>query len=310
MPTNLPNYVLVTAARNEAAFIEETLKSVVAQTVRPLRWVIVSDGSTDGTDDIVRKYAADHPWIELLRMPERQERHFAGKVYAFNAGYARVKDLAFEVIGNLDADLSFDESYFEFLMARFAESPRLGVAGTAYRQGNVICDNRFSIEDVPGACQLFRRECFEEIGGYIPVKAGGVDFIAVLTARTKGWKTKTFTGIVSLHHRNSGTAQRGRFMAKFHEGVKDYALGGHPLWAFIRAGYQMANRPFVAGGLTLAAGYFWALARRVESPMSCELVAFRRREQMQRLKGLVRGAPICGKPASQSQNLSGARLPQ
>src|SRR5664279_6182436 len=105
----LPTYVLITPARNEAQFIELTIKSVVSQTVRPLKWVIVSDGSTDGTDDIVHKYAAEYPWIELVRMPERRERHFAGKVHAFNAGYGSVRDLEYEVIGNLDGDISFDE---------------------------------------------------------------------------------------------------------------------------------------------------------------------------------------------------------
>src|ERR1017187_2624764 len=113
MPT-LPTYVLITPARNEARFIEVTIKSVVAQTHRPLKWVIVSDGSTDGTDDIVGRYMADHPWIELIRMPERRERHFAGKVHAFNAGYAKVTGLNYDIIGNLDADVSFDEDYLEF----------------------------------------------------------------------------------------------------------------------------------------------------------------------------------------------------
>src|SRR5271166_6263569 len=95
----LPTYVLITAARDEAEFIELTIKSVVSQTVRPLKWVIISDGSTDGTDDIVSKYAAEYPWIELVRMPERRERHFAGKVHAFSAGHAAVRDLQFDVIG-------------------------------------------------------------------------------------------------------------------------------------------------------------------------------------------------------------------
>ena len=87
----MPGYVLVTAARNEAEFIELTIKSVVAQTIRPLKWVIVSDGSTDGTDEIVRSYARDYPWIDLVRMPARRERHFAGKAYAFNTGLARCR---------------------------------------------------------------------------------------------------------------------------------------------------------------------------------------------------------------------------
>src|ERR1700730_14135112 len=106
--TTLPTYVLITPARNEAQFIELTIRSVVTQTVRPLRWIIVSDGSTDGTDDIVRKYTRDYPWIQLVRMPERRERHFAGKVHAFNSGYERLRDLGYDVIANLDGDISFD----------------------------------------------------------------------------------------------------------------------------------------------------------------------------------------------------------
>lgn len=281
----LPTYVLVTPARNEAAFIEQTIKSVVAQTLRPVRWVIVSDGSTDGTDNIVLEHAAEHAWMELVRMPERRERHFAGKILAFNAGYARLQNTKYDVIGNLDADISFDEDYLAFLMSKFAEDPRLGVAGTPYRQRNGTYDYRFtSVEDVLGACQLFRRDCFEEIGGYVPVKYGGVDDIPVFTARMKGWKTRTFTDKVSLHHRVSGTAEHGVLMAKFRTGVLDYTLGVHPLWEFFRSLYQMTNRPLFAGGLALLAGYVWASARGMERPISPELVAFRRREQMHRLK--------------------------
>jgi len=123
-------YVLITPARDEAEFIELTIKSVVAQTVRPTKWVIVSDGSTDGTDDIVLKYAAEHPWIDLVRMPPRQERHFAGKVHAFNAGYERVREIAFDAIVSLDADISFSQDYFSFLMGRLEMDPDLGLIGT------------------------------------------------------------------------------------------------------------------------------------------------------------------------------------
>jgi biofilm PGA synthesis N-glycosyltransferase PgaC len=283
------SYVLITPARNEAAFIELTLKSVVAQTVRPLKWVIVSDGSTDGTDEIVAKYLADNPWIELLRMPERRERHFAGKVHAFNAGYARVKDLPFEIVGSLDADLSFDSEYFLFLLAKLAENPELGLVGTPFQDGpNKTYDFRFvSIEHVSGACQLFRRQCFEDIGGYKPVKGGGIDHIAVLTARMKGWKTRTFTEKMSIHHRPMGTAERGTFKARFKTGSLDYALGGHPIWELFRTCYQMSKRPVLIGGLTLLAGYLWAFATRAERPISPELVKFRRSEQMHRLRNFL-----------------------
>ena len=119
------NYVLITPARNEEAFIQLTLQSVVAQTIRPLKWVIVSDGSTDKTDEIVQSYAAKHSWIELLRMPERTERHFAGKVHAFNAGYERLKGLDYQFICSLDADISFGPDYFEFLCRSLSKARNL-----------------------------------------------------------------------------------------------------------------------------------------------------------------------------------------
>src|SRR6266511_739346 len=282
-------YVLITPARNEAKFIALTIKSVVGQTIRPAKWVIVSDGSTDGTDDIVSKYAAEHRWIELVRMPERRERHFAGKVHAFNAGYARMKDMKYDVIGNLDGDISFDEDYFSFLLSKLAQDPALGLVGTPFKARSTY-DYRFvSIEHVSGPCQLFRRECFEEIGGYVPVKNGGVDVIAVITARMKGWKTKTFTDRAYQHHRQMGTAGHGVLMGGFRDGAKDSAVGGHPCWERCRTAYQMTKWPFVVGGLMLLVGYVWAMVRRVERPVSPELIEFRRREQMRRLRKFLTG---------------------
>src|ERR1043166_5117062 len=251
----LSRYVLITPARNEAQFIELTLKSVVAQKVLPLKWVIVSDGSTDGTDDIVRRYAAEHSWIELVQMTERRERHFAGKVHAFNAGYERVKNLEYEVIGSMDGDISFDPEYFFFLLGKLSENAELGLVGTPFKDTSMY-DYRFvSIEHVSGACQLFRRECFEQIGGYIPLKGGGIDQVAVLSARMNGWKTRTFTEKICLHHRPMGTAEHGTLRAKYKLGIKDYALGGHPLWELFRTFYQMTKPPFVLGGLALGFGY-------------------------------------------------------
>jgi glycosyltransferase involved in cell wall biosynthesis len=302
----LPTYVLITPARNEAEFIELTIKSMVAQTVRPAKWVIVSDGSTDGTDEIVKKYAADHDWIELLRMPERRERHFAGKVYAFNAGYARMKDLGYEVIGLVDGDISFDEEYFSFLLGKLVGDPKLGLAGTPFKGiSSSAYDYRFvSIEHVSGCCQLFRRECFEDIGGYVPVKNGGIDHIAVLTARMKGWKTRTFTEKVVLHHREIGTAQSGAIKRGFRTGAQDYSLGGHPLWEICRTLYQMTKKPFVLGGLVLGAGYFWSMIRRKQRPISPEMIAFRRREQMQRLREFFAGNKSHREPAPQRHSES------
>jgi biofilm PGA synthesis N-glycosyltransferase PgaC len=294
--TTLPIYVLITPARNEAQFIELTIRSVLSQTVLPLKWIIVSDGSTDGTDNIVSKYTNDRPWIELVRMPQRQERHFAGKVHAFNAGYARVKELSYDVIGNLDGDITFDQDYLAFLLSKFADNPRLGVGGTPYEERNTQYDYRFvSIEHVPGACQLFRRKCFEEIGGYAPLKGGTIDSIAVMTARMKGWETRAFTDKLCRHHRESGTAQSGALTARFRRGAKGYAVGNHPVWEMFRAVYQMTRRPYIIGGLALLCGYVWSLIRRRERPVSLELVAFQRQEQMQRLRQLLKGRWILGR---------------
>jgi poly-beta-1,6-N-acetyl-D-glucosamine synthase len=274
-------YVLITPARNEADFIEKTLLSVIVQTILPLKWVIVSDGSTDGTDDIVKRYATEHQWIELVRMPERKERHFAGKVFAFNQGYARVKELDYDMIGSLDADISFDPEYFEFLLGKFAKDPQLGLAGTPFSEETVKYDFRVTRkEHVSGACQLFKRACFEDVGGYVPLKAGAIDLVAVVTARMRGWKTETFTDKISVHHRRMGTAKHNVLVSMFRDGYYDYPMGVHPLWEIFRTIYHLSKKPIILGGLLHMTGYFWALLRRTPTLVSREFVRFRRKEQM------------------------------
>lgn len=287
--SKLPSYVLITPARNEARLIEQTIQSVVRQTVLPMKWVIVSDGSTDGTDEIVRRYALEHDWIELLSLPERKERHFAGKAHAFSAGKARVDGLPYEVIANLDADITFESGYFAFLLEKLTTDPLLGVVGTPYVETNqAIYDYRYvSLEHVSGACQVFRRQCYEAIGGYAAVKVGTIDCIAVITARMKGWKTRTFPEQVCWHHRLVGTAQSSPTKSRFVGGVMDYTMGNHPLWQLFRTLYQMGQKPYVVRGLVIAAGYVWAWLRRVQRPVSAELIAFHRREQMQRLRAAL-----------------------
>lgn len=293
------SYALITPARNETAFIEYTIRSVIQQTVLPVRWVIVSDGSTDGTDEIVKTYVATYSWIELLRMPERSERHFAGKVHAFNAGYERVKGFGCDVIGSLDADISFDKDYFSFLLQKFADNPQLGVAGTPFTEGTTGYDFRYaSTEHVSGACQLFRRECFEAIGGYVPLKVGGIDLVAVTTARMKGWHTKTFTEKTCVHHKRTQTGQVN-LKSAFRSGYHDYLMGSHPLWQLLRCAYHLTKKPLIFGGSALLIGYFWALATRAKRPVSEELVIFRRKEQMKRLTSLLRkgvsaNVALCG----------------
>lgn len=285
-------YALITPARDEERYIDLTLRSMAVQTRPPLRWVIVSDGSTDRTDEIVRGYAGRYPWIELVCMPQRRERHFAGKVRAFEAGYDRLRGLDFGVVGNLDADVSFEPDHFAFLIERMEADPRLGVAGAPFREGTFQYDYRFSnIENVWGGCQLFRRECYEAIGGYRPLKGGGVDHVAVLSARMHGWRTRTFRERVCIHHRQMGTALAGSLKAKYRLGVKDHSVGNHPLWELSRAVYQMSKPPLVLGGAALGWGFLRSMLGRRETPLAPEVVRFVRREQMERLGRFLRQLP-------------------
>ncbi len=289
--STLPAYVLITPSRNEEALIEKTIQSVIQQTVLPLKWVIVNDGSTDSTGAIAERYAAEHDWIEVVNQPVRKERNFAAKVHAFNAGQERLKNINYEIIGNLDSDVLLDKDHFEFLLGKFRDEPRLGVAGTVFREEGGYNSGTDSFEGqnyVSGQCQVFRRECFEEIGGYFANKAGGIDWIAVETARLKGWKTRSFREKSFFHHRPLGTADRGVLAASFSYGQKDYFLGGHPLWELFRVSYRMTKRPYVVDGLALGLGYGLAAVRRLKRPVSKELVAFHRWEQMRKLRAIVR----------------------
>lgn len=285
-----PSYVLITPAHNEEALIATTINSVVSQTVLPLKWVIVDDGSTDSTAAIVGKYLPTHKWIELVQIPHRKDRSFSAKVRAFNAGYERVKDLRYDVIGNLDADISFEPSYLEFLLGKFVADPTLGVAGTIFKEDGYSSE-RDSFEGqnhVAGGCQLFRKQCFDQIGGFKANKAGGVDWMAVTTARMMGWKTRAFREMSFFHHRHLGTAELSIVLALFTYGERDYYLGGHPVWELFRVAYKMTRMPYVIGGLSLGLGYASAMLRRIDRPVSNELMAFHRKEQMRKLKNILK----------------------
>lgn len=285
----LPTYVIVTPAWNEEQFIEKTIQSVISQNLLPLRWIIVSDGSTDRTDAIALSYAANHSWIEVIRMPEHRDRHFAAKVQAFNAGLARVKSLPYDVVVALDADISFDCDYFLFLLSKLAENPKLGLVGTPFAENGATYDFRFaSLEHVSGACQVFRRECFENIGGYIPIKGGGIDLTAVLSARMKGWSTRSFPEKLCTHHREQGSASKTGLAAIFVTGRKDYLLGADPVWQLLRAAYRIPQRPYVIGGLALLVGYLWPAVQRKPWTIPANIVSFRRQDQRARLRALIR----------------------
>ena len=283
------SYILITPAYNEEQFIEKTIQSTISQTVLPKIWIIVSDGSTDNTNEIIQKYAKNRDWIKFIQNPKKKERNFAAKVEAFNVGYNMLNDIKFDIIGNLDGDISFNNDYFEYILGKFEQDPRLGVAGTDYTENNFHSnkDSYINVHHVNGQCQLFQKRCFEDIGGYTPMKEGGIDWVAVTTARMKGWNTRSFPDRTFYHHRSAGTANGNIYLARYKYGKKDYFLGGHPLWQICRGMFQMSKKPYFFGGFLLLTGYFWSMIKRVKRPISKELKDFIRTEQMARLKLLI-----------------------
>ena len=284
------NYVLITPARNEETFIRKSLDSVTTQTHLPLRWVVVDDGSTDRTAEIVEAYAKKFPWLELVRRSPHVDRSFAGKVNAFKAGFERIKDLNYDIVGNLDADISFPPDYLEFLMKQFAGDPKLGVGGTPFTEDSGYDTAKDSFEGdnyVAGGCQLFRKACFQEIGGYIPIRGGGIDWIAVMSARMKGWKVRSFAEKRFHHYRTLGTAEKGALGALYDYGKRAYSLGSSPIWHVVRCLYRMKSQPYVSGGVALGCGYFWSSLFRKPRPVSREMIRFYRREQMQKLRTII-----------------------
>jgi len=282
-------YVLMTPARNEEENIEGLLKSVAAQTILPAKWVIADDGSTDRTAEIIRSYANVYQWITLHSMPEHRDRHFAAKADCIKAAYELIKSEEYEILGNLDADITFQCDYIEMILSKFAEWPELGVAGTPFiEEGFTSYNHQFTnFDHVSGACQFFRKQCFIDVGGYIPIKSGGIDWAAVTTARMKGWKTRTFNDRSCFHHRKMGTGNASPLKALFKHGQKDFSLGGHPVWQFFRASYRMLKRPYIIGGLLLFTGYLWGFMSGRGIAVSKELKNFHRKEQMNRLKNIL-----------------------
>src|ERR1017187_8419322 len=198
-------FVLASAAYNEDKYIEKLMQSVVNGTRRPLRWVIVSDGSTDRTDEIVKQYAARYEFIRLHRITEDHPRNFAAQAIAINTGFGLLRDLEFDFIGNLDADITLEPTYFDALLDRFEKDSRLGVAGGYIWEedgGQFRCRKTNSPRSVAHAVQLFRRKCLNDVGGaYIPLPYGGPDWYAEIKARMHDWEVRSFPELKVYHHR-------------------------------------------------------------------------------------------------------------
>lgn len=285
------DYVLITAAKNEEYYIEGTIKSVLAQTVLPKRWVIVSDGSTDQTDQIVAKYAANYKFIGFIRRESENHTDFASKVHALNLGHEALKDLTYDFIGHLDADVSFDREYYEKILAKFRQNPALGLAGGfIFEQHNGQFKSRpfNSNKSVAGSIQLFRSPCYDAIGGFIPLGAGGEDWYAEVMARMKGWKVEAFPELKAFHHKPSRAA-RGLLRDSIRQGVMDYSLGSHPLFELGMCIRRIRGRPFLIVALLRLGGFAWCYWGRRERQVPNQFIRYLRREQLEKLKSAIFG---------------------
>jgi poly-beta-1,6-N-acetyl-D-glucosamine synthase len=286
----IPSYALMTAAYNEAAHIEKTIQSVLAQVVRPQRWVIVSDGSTDGTDEIVRSYALQHDFIRFMRMSRPPGHSFRTKVVALQAGQEHLFEVPFEFIGNLDADITVAPTYFEDLIERFHQNPKLGLAGgfvceEVHGEFQGRTSNR--THSVAHAAQLARRECYEAIGGYQVLEYGGEDWHAQISANLKGWETEAFPDLPIYHLRHTGTGTN-LLRSSFRLGKLDYSFGSDPLFEAIKCSRRVASKPVVLGALLRFLGFAWLSLRREKRPVSQEFMSFLRFEQKARVAGMFR----------------------
>ena len=284
-PTMPQRYVLMTAAHNEELLIEKAITSVLHQTVRPALWAIASDGSTDRTDEIIEGYALQHPFIQFVKLTRPPGRSFGSKGLALQKCWESIKGVASDFIGNLDADVALEPSYFESLLAQFQRDPQLGIAaGFVYEQSAGEFRGRASnrVDSVPHAAQLVRWDCYEAIGGYSVLKYGGEDWYAQQCAKMNGWRAEAIPALKIYHARNTGTAS-SLLGHQFRLGRLDYSLGSDPFFEFMKCSVRIAEEPWVLGAVTRFLGFARSYLDKEPRPVSREFIDFLRKEQRARL---------------------------
>jgi glycosyltransferase involved in cell wall biosynthesis len=290
MALNKKNYVLITAARNEEKYIENTIKAIIAQTVLPVKWIIVSDGSTDRTDEIVMQYTTQYNFLTLVRKTANinGQVDFSSKVHATKMGYEKLQGIDYDFVGILDGDVTFDSCYYEKILNKFSENSRLGIAGGIILDQYVDHHIRRSPNRsnyVSGCIQLFRRKCYEDIGGFLPIKEGGEDTIAAITALMKGWEVESFEELNIYHHKHSG-AFRGSIKEGIRAGKMFYALGSHPLFEIIKNINNGIKKHCFLFSFTRICAYTYSCFQKQKRPVSEEFIRFLRKEQFDQLKAV------------------------
>lgn len=281
------SYVLITPAYNEESRLARCIESVAQQTVLPLRWVIVSDGSTDRTDEIIREAMGRHPFICFLRLEKSAERRRSidrvtkAIVAALMVGVERVASLPYDYLSKMDADVTLEPAFFEKVLGRMEADPQLGLAGGGIH--NVGTPGGFlNPEFVGGPVRVFRRECWNDIGGLIP--SGHEDATSVASARMKGWTVRCFPEISAWQHEVPTNTAREKIPVCFHLGQMDYIMGC--LWYFIlaRSCARMLKPPFLVAGISMMFGYIWAWLRRYPIELPRDLIEFMQAEQREKLR--------------------------
>jgi len=258
-------YVLISPCRNEAQFMRQTLESVLAQSIRPAKWVIVDDGSTDQTPQILAAYARQHEWIEIVTRRDRGRRAVGpGVIEAFYAGYDTINPDDYDYFCKLDLDLRLPPRYFEILMQRMLANPRLGTcSGKAYleEEGALVAEGHGD-ETSLGMTKFYRIACFKEIGGFVrQVMWDGID---CHRCRMKGWIACSWDEpeLRFVHLRRMGSSQQSIFAGRMRQGFGYYFMGTGLLFMTAAAINRISEKPYVLGGLAMLWGYIKGAAQR------------------------------------------------
>lgn len=276
-------HVAIIPAHNEAAFIEKTLDTLLAQTQRPDKIIVVDDGSTDATPDIVRRVAEKHDCVQLVQGPKQNVRRYR-VVEVFNRGYDLVRAESFTYVSKIDADLIFPKDYFERLFAVMDADPRIG-AGSGILDEATLGGGQMRLRmpegHVPGPIKTIRKTVFDEMGGFLPML--GWDIVDLVKIRSLGYRTMNIPDLVVFHARRTGAAT-GIVKGNIRMGHGAYVIGTHPLFALARAIYRMFEPPYVVAGVALGYGYFRSWLSGAEQIPDKDLIRALRAEQLYRLR--------------------------
>jgi glycosyltransferase involved in cell wall biosynthesis len=274
------NYIIISPVRNEEVYVESTINSVLRQTILPLEWIIVNDGSTDGTRQIVEKYTFVYPWIKLVNLEDRGYYYpGTGVVNTIKKGFEQIENKSWEFLVKLDCDITIESIYFESIFNKFLENPKLGIASGAIflTDGESETKEKSQYDHPWGASKVYRRQCFNEINGWKPIP--GWDLADLLAAQMKGWETRCFDEFKILHHRESGSRRSGFTQGKFLLGRFLYRYGYNFFYTFFKGIYRIPERPFLIGGISLIVGYLYAFISKEERLFDKDMRKFLRKKQ-------------------------------